>query len=265
MKTKILTLSAILCLGLIFQGCEKEEDSINTQQVEESKSSNAKSSNASYDLVDAIKLDASKKIKSMPDPANPSNSYDDYGVYYQNMILYINNSEISDPSSSSSDYQAKYEDYLIQTPYQGSFPTIDFQYTNLFVEITELIIEYSTEESVNDAINGLLAVENNISSSGLLTNNQKIYLLSLSASLKYSRYTIAEYGLTIDGITVAGDEGLKLSADCFDQAFSDGVHAVYSNFVDTDNPGNMVAAWGGFVVTIAAGIGNGFYRGIKDC
>lgn len=262
MKRLVNGVCLLALVGAIVTACEKEEIVLPVHYGTEI---GAKDVNEL--LIETIRQEASVKPKSIPNPANSNNIYDTFGLYHKNMILNISSSEDSIPSNSISEYQTKYESYLVNNPFQDTFPVINFPFDSLFVALTELITEFAVEEHVNEAIIGLLAVENNIYNTNLLTVSQKAYLLSFSSSLKYSRYTIATFGLTIDGVTIGpGSQLLKTSsAASFDAAFSKGVHSVYNNFVDTDNPGNMLAAWAGFGVTIVAGISNGFYRGFKDC
>lgn len=256
MKSIIKGVLFLTLIGTILTGCEKEE----TKSQETDFKLN---SGSEVELLDKIKREATVKIKSKSiiAPQNTNNMYDFYGVYHQNMILSINNNEQNNPSLNYSEYNAKFSSYLAGNEYGIDFSLLQFKTSTLFESLTELIINYSTNFSANEAISAMLAIENNIFNSQLLTADQKVFLLSFTASMKYTRYTIAVYGLTIGEVTLTDIDWTTKS--CFDRAFSEGAHAVYSNFADWDNPGNVAAAWLGFPVTIIAGIGNGFWHGIR--
>ena len=268
MKTNILILTMSLS-AFIFQGCEKEDNFMNPSNQPYIEASSPTDLEADNDLLKQIRSDSkitNVKLKSgVIDPINTNNNMDYIGAYFHNMILSVSSSESTYPSTTENEYTNKYHDYMAQNDIGFDFDSLSFSSTTLFFDLAQEAIDYALLDTALIAVNSLIAFENNVATTTLLTNDQKTQLLAFSAAMKYSRSTIANDGLIIGTDTISGGNLLKFSAKCFDREFSKGAHAGFKVLVDKENLVLAAVAWAGLPATIIGSIGNGFYQGIKNC
>ena len=255
--------------AFIFQGCEKEDNFMTTSNHTYTEASSPTDLETGRNLLKEIRSDSKVtmvKLKSgVIDPANTNNSMDYIGTYFHNMILSVSSSESANPSTTENEYTDKYHDYLAQNDIGFDFDSLSFSGTTLFFDLAQEAIDYALLDTALNAVNSLIALENNVATTTLLTNDQKTQLLAFSAAMKYSRSTIANDGLIIGADTISGGNLLKFSAKCFDREFSKGAYAGFKVLVDKENLVLAAVAWYFLPETIVISIGNGFYRGIKNC
>lgn len=199
MKTKVLVLSAIISLGMIFQGCEKD-DSISNKSLSNTKNKSSTNINKSTEA---------------PPTGNPiSTELEHFGVFHNEALDYfatnpnfpdITDSDILDmgnayAESAFEDFDAN--NFLDSTaidynlnPFQSISSSANEAYNNSvissnalnhFMTLEDKIYEYSATLQFNNLISYLYTYEDAIYNDNNLTNTEKDLLISSSIITRYS-------------------------------------------------------------------------------
>jgi len=174
MKTKTLTLSAIFCLGLIFQGCEKESDDLIGSNTKGNYSKEKDINNKSLNEYDQLSLEITNSLNFVADE------------------LSLISSSFDDEEDVLASFENYYEgcDSCYQTFLDG-FNNIDNQGT-LNSDIAQVITEIETGLSISNSSNDFVDFLDNkfdeTLQSGLSTNDKNFllnYITSYKASVQF--------------------------------------------------------------------------------
>lgn len=260
MKTKNIITAIILSSIFIFSGCNKEDD------IKVNSDTNKNLIKEIQSKIESTKADKNIKSNSQIDPVNPDNYMDYIGEYFESMISSVNASEVDDPSSTQENYESKYLSYYSDNDIGYNFNDLLLDTTNSFLGIADLAMNYFLQDEADVSVSNLITFENIIIYHNAISQEQKVFLLSLSASLKYTRAIMKNEGITINGEQFVEMGSIYLLAGCFDKNFKEGYHHVAKSLVDFENPGVFIFAWGTLPMTMIRSIGNGLYRAAtKGC
>src|SRR5690554_5759040 len=134
MKTiKFSSVWVVFSFMLILAGCAKiEPDSAYLPNTSEAKA----------DIIERINTALS--VTELPksgtiDARNLNNFMDGFGQYFEEMLVFINQSEAVNPSNTEAEYISRYSDYLVANPIEYDFSDMVFEDQEFFGQLTDII------------------------------------------------------------------------------------------------------------------------------
>jgi hypothetical protein len=259
-------LGTIICLtticSLTFNSCSKEE-LVEAQSPVEFRKINQNES----EFLEFAKRELSSVTvaeRDIIDPKNLDNFMDEFGKSFESMIIHLNESEAANPSATKEQYLAKVTAYQLANPMNQDLMVFVNPGTEFYGVIATLVKETGSKEDAALAVAQLKSLESLLKDSELLSELEKTYLLALSASLKYTRSTIKNYGLQISEVNTNAFTAARMS--CFDRVFLDTAEDGFSVLADYENrPVQMVVAWIGFPALTGAVLADSFFNAITGC
>ncbi|MFN2423748.1 MAG: hypothetical protein ABR572_08230 [Cryomorphaceae bacterium] len=196
------------------------------------------------------------------DPQNLNNTMDDFGLYFQDMLEYINEDEAISPSANEAEYKQKYTDYLNINAFDYDFMDIVIEDYQFYGELAD-IIKTMNSENPDLTIAQLKAFEDMIAETTLLTDLEKESLLAFSSLRKFTIATIKEQGIVAMGQELNHEDLIVFS--CFEDEFNASVGECVEVFSDWTSPFTMLAAHASMPITMGACIADGVVAGIMNC
>ncbi len=256
---KLFNLFALSSLLIISFGCSDERDSPHDAH-------SSSSEGLSKDQLELINI-INQKTTSVTaeksgtiDPENLNNVMDDFGLYFRDMLEFINQDEATSPSATAEEYTQKYTNYLDDNPFDYDFMDLVIEDYTFYGELADIVRTLNSEDP-NLTIAQLKAFEDIVAETTLLTDLEKESLLAFSSLRKFAIATIEEQGITAMGEEITPED----LSWCFEDEFNIYVGDCLRVLNNYEEPFQMVASWVGLPVTVGACFGDGVIAGILNC
>ncbi|HLV53246.1 MAG TPA: hypothetical protein VKY29_04450 [Cryomorphaceae bacterium] len=256
MKTiKFSSVWVVFSFMLILAGCAKiEPDSAYLPNTSEAKA----------DLIERINTALS--VTELPksgtiDARNLNNFMDGFGQYFEEMLVFINQSEAVNPSNTEAEYISRYSDYLDAHPIPYDFTDLVYQDQDFFGQLADIIRAHDGG-SAELTVEQLRNLENILVETTLIPDLEKEALLALTSFRKFVIATIEVHGVSVMGNTIISTSPLM---SCFEDEFNASFQECTSVLSDIERPFSMFVAWSSLGTFMAACIGDAVVAGFINC